>query len=160
MGGVLHGVGEGDELLVVVVGTGPGLLDGDGAHRGITYAQKNRVVVGSAGGAGLVVLEDLIPVLEALHIRSRDAEYRSQLLVAASRTLFFPVLQSAATDAELLFVAIAAGTLKRCRVVKSQDLGMGAEPRVVDGVEFGRYDAPALSGLTQPSGRVTFWALD
>ena len=74
------------------------------------------------------MLEDLVPVLEALHVRSRDAEYRSQLLVAASRTLFLPVLQGTATDAELLFVAIAAGTLKRRRVVKSQDLRMGAEP--------------------------------
>ena len=128
MGGVLHGVGEGDELLVVVIGTGPRLLYGDGAHRGITYTQKNWVIVGSTGGAGLVVLEDLIPVLEALHVRSRDTEYRSQLLVAASRTLFLAVLQSTASDAELLFVAIATGTLKRRWVVKSQDLRVRAEP--------------------------------
>ena len=39
MGCILDGVGECDELLVVVIGTGPGLLDGNGTHRGISYAQ-------------------------------------------------------------------------------------------------------------------------
>ena len=74
------------------------------------------------------MLENLIPVLEALHVRGRDAEYRGQLFVAASRTLFLPVLKGTATDTELLLVAIAAGTLKRRRVVKSQYLRVRAKP--------------------------------
>ena len=98
MRGILDGVGKGDELLVVVVGTGPTALHHLGAKGGIAGAHQEQFVPLAAGRAGVVVPR-VLGLADHLGALGGHPKRARQLLVTTSQAGPITLLHIAAGHA-------------------------------------------------------------
>ena len=141
MSGILHRIREGDELLVIVEGTAPRLLDHDRTQRGVSGTEKHLGIPATARGTGGVVPGGDEPGSILAGARGSDPEDLHHVLVSTGAAFAAVHLQVATGGAESLDDSFALRAGEPPVGVESKDLRLPREPRVVDLIKVLRDDS-------------------